>query len=165
MAVSLSRRNLFGLGRVPGHRPILPPGVTAKDLLDCSGCGSCVEICPTHIIALADGLPELDFHRGECTFCGACARVCPEQVFKNGASERFDHVATIGDACFAHHSVECQSCRDSCPEDAICFRPRAGGPFLPFIDEDACNGCGACVGICPAAAITMRGSSAETAHA
>lgn len=165
MAFTLSRRNFFGLGRAPSNRRIRPPGVSADDMLECSGCGSCVEICPTHIIALVDELPALDFYRGECTFCGECARVCPEQVFKSAVPKRFGHVATIGDACLARNSVECQSCRDSCPNDAICFLPQAGGPFLPALDEEACNGCGACVSICPAAAISMRGFSMETAHA
>ena len=39
-----------------------------------------------------------------------------------------------GEACFAARGVVCQSCGDACPEGAIRFRPRLGGPALPTLD-------------------------------
>lgn len=165
MASSISRRAFFGLRRKPGVRRILPPGATEDGLLACSGCGSCRDACPTRIIGLAGNLPSLDFSDGACTFCGECARVCPEQVFQVASLHRFAHVALITDSCLASNRVECQSCRDACPEQAIRFRPRVGGPFLPALAADACNGCGACISVCPVAAIELRELSQEAANA
>ncbi|HXV30694.1 MAG TPA: 4Fe-4S binding protein, partial [Sinorhizobium sp.] len=93
---------------------------------------------------------------GECNFCGNCMRACPEPVFEAVETRRFAHVVAIAESCLARNDVACQSCRDSCPELAIRFRPRTGGPFLPEVDGDLCSGCGACIGICPVGAIHTR---------
>lgn len=74
-------------------------------------------------------------------------------------------IATISAACLTKQGVACQSCHDACPQDAIRFRPRAGGPFLPEVDETLCNGCGACVAPCPAEAITVATTQTESANA
>lgn len=43
----------------------------------CTGCGTCVEWCPTEAIALNDeGLAQRD--ESACLGCGVCARFCPE---------------------------------------------------------------------------------------
>jgi Pyruvate/2-oxoacid:ferredoxin oxidoreductase delta subunit len=45
----------------------------------CTGCGTCVDWCPTDAITLnAEGLAE----RGEdaCLGCGVCSRFCPEEA-------------------------------------------------------------------------------------
>jgi Pyruvate/2-oxoacid:ferredoxin oxidoreductase delta subunit len=73
-------------------------------------------------------------------------------------------IAVISAQCLARRSIACMSCRDNCPEDAIRFRPRAGGPFLPEIDTEACSGCGECVGACPADAITLTVLPREVAR-
>jgi len=45
----------------------------------CSGCGTCVDWCPTDAIALNDkGLAERD--ENACLGCGVCARFCPEEA-------------------------------------------------------------------------------------
>jgi ferredoxin-type protein NapF len=62
---------------------------------------------------------------------------------------------TISDACLAHAGVVCQACGDVCPERAIRFALRRGGPPLPTLNEDRCTGCGACVPICPVGAISL----------
>ncbi|WP_160012545.1 ferredoxin-type protein NapF [Rhizobium sp. 18055] len=161
---SMSRRQfLSGKGPLDAIRP---PG-TSTSLLSsaCTGCGLCVERRPTGIIDMAGGLPKLDFRKGECTFCGECAQVCPEPAFSLPASQTIPHVAVIGDECLAANDIACQSCRDGCPEDAIRFRPRIGGPFLPFIVTDRCTGCGACVASCPVDAVEMQHRLPEDAHA
>ena len=165
MARNISRRAFLG-GRQSALLPqILPPGVTAASLRACSGCGNCVSACPTQIISLVGGLPSIDFHRGECVFCGKCAEVCPEAVFEVGAALRFTHMASITDNCLARNRVACQSCRDACPEQAIQFAPRLGGPFLPVVNDDGCNGCGACISVCPVDAITVHEPAWEPANA
>ncbi|WP_244494681.1 MULTISPECIES: ferredoxin-type protein NapF [unclassified Ensifer] len=159
-----TRRGLF-LGRQAERRRVLPPGVTLESLTACTGCGQCVEKCPTQIIVLLDERPSLDFSGGECTFCGGCARACPEQVFAAEAVTRLAHVVAIGDGCLARNNVACQSCRDACPQQAIRFRPRTGGPFLPEVDVNSCSGCGACIGVCPVGAIGIADRVQEGVHA
>jgi ferredoxin len=45
----------------------------------CSGCGICVERCPTDAIELNDdGIAERD--EGSCFGCGVCAKFCPEEA-------------------------------------------------------------------------------------
>ncbi|MBZ7922257.1 ferredoxin-type protein NapF [Ensifer adhaerens] len=163
-AEPLSRRELF-TGRVAAKPVrIRPPGVSDLSLAACTGCGACAERCPTGIIRLEGGLPFVDFSGGECTFCGACAQACPEPVFEAKDVRRFPHVASIADTCLARRYVACQSCGESCPEQAIRFRPRMGGPFLPELDEAKCTGCGACLGGCPVSAIVVKALEAEVAH-
>lgn len=145
----LSRRELLRGGKRQHGRHICPPGVTLSDLAGCTGCGECAAVCPSGIIRMSDGLPSVDFSRGECTFCGKCAQACPEPVFRNGVVSRFDHVATIGEGCLPFMGVDCQACRDACPVEAIRFIPRKGGPFVPRLNDDICTGCGACISVCP----------------
>jgi 2-oxoglutarate ferredoxin oxidoreductase subunit delta len=56
----------------------------------CKGCGLCVAVCPTGVLALgplnAMGYPAVTLvDNARCTSCAACAMVCPESavaVFK-----------------------------------------------------------------------------------
>lgn len=157
------RSFLSGGSRLPS--PIRPPGTTTAGLDRCTACGACAQACPTGIIALSQGLPAVSFVLGECTFCGACAEACPEPVFERDSPIAFRHVAAISKACLAERGIACMTCRDACPQDAVLFRPRIGGPFTPDVVTDACNGCGACVAPCPAAAVRMVERNVEPAHA
>ncbi|MET4701395.1 ferredoxin-type protein NapF [Constrictibacter sp. MBR-5] len=139
-----------------------PPWTGREGFRACTDCGACVEACPTEIVSLTGGV-HLEFAAGECTFCGACAAVCPEPVFDRAQPHPFQHVAAIGEACLARAGVVCQSCGDACPERAIRFTPRRGGPFLPTVVGDSCTGCGACVSPCPVAAIGMAAAPREFA--
>lgn len=114
-------------------------------------------------MALTDGLPEIRFGAAECTFCGACAKACPAPVFTE-TSAPFAHMIAIGSSCFPAAGIVCQSCSDACPEGAISFRPRIGGPPLPSVVHDRCNGCGACIAACPAGALSAT-PLREMAHA
>ena len=160
MAEGVSRRGFLTARPAPAFRP-MPPGVSAASRAACTGCGDCVTACPQQILLVAGGRVAIDFDRGECTFCSACATACAEPVFATPAV--MAHRAVIGDSCLARRGTTCMSCRDACPEDAIRFVPRMGGPFLPDLSPAACTGCGACIAPCPADAIAMRPK--EPAHA
>lgn len=164
-AINRGRRNLLTGRRLSLPDRVRPPWSRAESIAAaCSGCGACVPACPQHIIALDEsGRPALDFTGNECSFCGACADACPEPVFDR-AIAAFDHVATIGPACFASRGIVCQSCGDACPESAIRFRSRLGGPALPELAADRCIGCGACMAACPAQAVAVSPRVAEAAH-
>lgn len=43
----------------------------------CTGCGRCIEVCPTHVLARRDGKAELVYPPG-CIYCVVCEDVCPE---------------------------------------------------------------------------------------
>lgn len=44
----------------------------------CTGCETCVTMCPTGAISLRDGKACVDEER--CTACEACVKACPEQA-------------------------------------------------------------------------------------
>ncbi|SEH86768.1 ferredoxin-type protein NapF [Rhizobium tibeticum] len=162
----ISRRQFFSGSRAAVHVRVCPPGTSIEKLIEaCSGCGLCEERCPTGIIRLTDGLPFVDFTLGECTFCDECRQACPEPVFSSAHLEQFPHVAVIGAECLAKRNIACQSCGEACPLQAIRFRPRIGGPFVPELDFDVCSGCGGCIGICPVGAIAIEPRSMEETDA
>lgn len=47
---------------------------------ECNGCGTCVELCPSHAIKLSDGKPfRTD---AECISCATCYFVCPSHCWE-----------------------------------------------------------------------------------
>ena len=54
-----------------------------KDM--CTGCGTCVEECPTGAMSLEDGVASIN--DAECIRCGKCHDVCPEEAVRHD-SER-----------------------------------------------------------------------------
>jgi 2-oxoglutarate ferredoxin oxidoreductase subunit delta len=74
-------------------RPEFAPLDIAADR--CKGCGLCVDICPTHAVALdPSAVNELGYHpvrivdASACTSCALCARICPDAVFSVFARPR-----------------------------------------------------------------------------
>ena len=156
--VDTGRRG-FLRGRSKAAAPIRPPWALAEAafLAACSRCGDCLPACPPAILVAGDGgYPTVDFARGECTFCRACNQACPTPALGRPADEApWQLTLSVADGCLPRHGVECRACHDNCPESAIRFRPRQGGPALPDIDAGACTGCGACVAPCPVNAIAL----------
>ncbi len=102
-----------------------------------------------------DGVPEVDFRRGDCSFCRACVRACSTGVLAERGQAPWLAVAEIAYSCLSVQGVICRLCQERCEKAAIGFLPALGGYALPEVDAEACNGCGACVRICPVAAVQI----------
>jgi len=141
--------------------PLRPPwAVDEADFTAiCDRCGDCIQTCPTKIIKKDRGsFPVIDFSRGECTFCADCVTACkPGALLKIQSAVAWQIVATIDhDKCIAFKKVECRSCYDPCETKAIKMKARVSGIAMPSVNGDNCNGCGACIAVCPTQAINMQ---------
>lgn len=162
---ALSRME-FLRGRFRGApSPVRPPWALPESAFTaaCRRCDDCLPVCPTQILKRgASGFPEVDFRlgKGECTFCAACLTACPEPAFdrpaRNTGVRPWNISATISTSCLALNRVVCRSCGESCESGAIRFRLAPGGIALPELMDDRCTGCGACLNVCPAQAITLN---------
>lgn len=163
MAITLSRRTLLR-GRVAGAaKAIRPPwAVMEVDFnLLCNRCGDCIRACVESIIQSGDGgFPVVNFKNGECTFCGDCVAACDSGALSPRAFVTnlppWNLVPSVTENCLAHNRVVCRSCAEQCEQQAIRFRPAAGGVSLPELKPELCNGCGACVGPCPVGSIELK---------
>jgi len=124
-----------------------------------SSCQACADACPEKIIIIGRGkYPHIDFSQGECTFCEQCLDACDYSALdKHGAREPWTHKAVIKlDQCITQQSVVCRSCSENCDVAAIKFHPTVGGVSAPELTSDLCNGCGACMSVCPSNAIFIN---------
>lgn len=164
-----TRRGLIS-GKLKADRlPHRPPWTTEDCVVGaCTRCNACLLTCPEGVLKTGQGgFPAFDpsLGTGLCTFCGVCAAVCPADVFDLTLPRPWALVAEIENGkCLAHAGIHCSSCRDACDEAAIRMPSRIGGPPLPEILDDRCSGCGACSGVCPGAAVSLKtGALAEAA--
>ena len=84
-----------------------------------------------------------------------CVLVCEQPIFRSLEEEPWAHKVEITTQCLTENRVECRSCQDSCPMNAIRFRLQLGGVAKPILDLESCNGCGACLSVCPTKAIKI----------
>lgn len=148
------------LRRVAGApQPQRPPwSVQEHDFAAlCNGCGACIRSCPEAILVAGTGnLPLIDFSRGGCTFCGRCVEVCaPGALAEGPPAPAWTLRARISATCLEPQGITCRVCETACEAAALRFRPRPGGRAQVTVSEHSCTGCGGCVAVCPAAAITM----------
>ncbi|WP_455372500.1 ferredoxin-type protein NapF [Limibacillus halophilus] len=159
-----SKRAFLRGRRAPA--PLRPPWTSEAALAEaCTRCGDCISACPEGVLARGEGgFPAFDprLGSGTCSFCGACAEACGEGLFQATSEKPWSiAVELLSGACLAEAGIHCESCRDACLEQAIRFRPRLGGPPRPEILAQACTGCGACVGSCPADALLLHAQQQE----
>ena len=152
------------LRRSPPRRSPRLPGPRPPVLLDepavCAGCETrvCATACGEGIVAWDEAAkaPYLDFTLGGCTFCGECVRACPHAA-EAPPLRRLGTAVLDAARCMAWNGVVCMSCRFPCRERAI----MADGRGRPVVIESRCTGCGACIGPCPVAAMSVQAPGAE----
>jgi ferredoxin-type protein NapF len=161
-----SRRAFFGLrsGRAQ-PAAIRPPWSVEASLAEhCTHCGACIAACPEKILRSdAGGVPEVDFSAGACTFCGDCAKSCTVPVFDLTRSPAWQVEIVVSDRCLPKRGILCESCRDVCIDGAIRFVRSTGQAPVPAISKTDCTGCGGCISVCPAGAISAAWRE-EAAH-
>lgn len=156
------------------RREIRPPGAVDEAAFKggCIRCGSCVRACPTGIIQPAveqrdvTGFlaPRLRFSGPDYCLqdCNLCGRVCPTGVIRLlPLAEKNRHVIGIVSInlseCYLTLERECGICVARCPRAAIVDTfVRETYQTTVKVVREKCNGCGACVGICPPGVIRIE---------
>lgn len=155
-------------------RHLRPPGSVDEAAFKgaCIRCGNCVRSCPSGIIEPSVDsqdvagvlVPRLrfsgtDYCREDCNKCGFA---CPTGVIRPlPLHEKNRHVIGIAridlSECLLTMDEECGVCIPRCPHGAIVeqFSRETYTTTVKVIAEK-CNGCGACVGICPAKVVTVE---------
>lgn len=155
MTTMLSRRALFR--GISGGQVARRPPWTGEAFTDaCTRCGDCIAACPDQLLFKGDGgYPEIRFDQDGCNFCGQCAQACSVDAF-NVDGPAFRWRINLAANCLAFADIDCRSCEDACEPRAIRFRPALGRAAQPELSLDACNGCGACMAVCPADAVRLE---------
>jgi ferredoxin-type protein NapF len=157
------------------RRELRPPGAVEEAAFEggCIRCGSCSRVCPTGIIqpavAGSDGTgflaPRLRFSGTDYCLqdCNKCGAVCPTGVIRPlELAEKNRHVIGVAEVdlteCYLTLEKECGVCVARCPRAAIVdvFDYKTYHASV-VVKGEMCNGCGACVGICPPRVIRVVG--------
>ncbi len=157
-------RRAFLRGKIFRHSSavIRPPWIISFSWFseNCNCCNDCIAACPESILCMGDGgFPEVDFTKGECSFCEKCVTSCQQDVFQSlprDSKNAWSVKARIASSCLSLNGILCRACGDNCPAEAIHFQLLPGGISEPQINLENCNGCGACLYVCPENAVTLR---------
>jgi len=129
--------------------------VAVVDPKKCTGCGKCVATCPRGIISMIPKLHKIflacsNHERGAkvkkycsvgCTGCTLCVKATP-----SGAISMKDNLPVLDYTTEENFITAAFKCPSNCFVDLVAARPKAN------IDSK-CDGCTACVEICPSKAI------------
>jgi len=126
-------------------------GVAVVDPEKCTGCGKCVNVCPRKIISLIPKVHKIflacsNHDRGAkvkkfctvgCTACTLCVKATP-----SGAITMENNLPVLDYTKEENFIPAAYKCPSHCFTDLVKTRSKAN------IDTK-CNGCGACVQVCP----------------
>ncbi len=158
LAVRAPREGVEGRLRPPGS-----VGETEFSAM-CIRCGNCVRSCPTNIIdadlhppkVTSLLTPKLQFDTDHCLeTCNACGQNCPTGAIAAlpiaEKNERKIGLARIEqEGCLLAIEKECSVCALICKREAIVEEfSRETYTAIVRVDAERCNGCGACVAVCP----------------
>ncbi|MBI5300816.1 MAG: 4Fe-4S dicluster domain-containing protein [Chloroflexi bacterium] len=143
----------FVLVPQPTFPRVLLPGAllpAARFQAACNRCGKCAAVCPHDAIRQsADGLPYIDGLSGWCDLCMDCVEACPTGALLPADPQQIKlGVAEIDrNRCIAWLTAGCRLCYEKCTnlKQAITIDQ----DLRTYVDESRCNGCGACVNVCP----------------
>ncbi|HRS27886.1 MAG TPA: 4Fe-4S dicluster domain-containing protein, partial [Phycisphaerae bacterium] len=163
-------------GKVYNPELVRPPGArTERDFLSrCTGCGACMQICPTGGLqptlteAGLAGLwtPRLAPRIGYCDYeCNRCGQVCPTEAImplplKEKQQVRIGLASFDTTRCIPYAlGRECAVCEEHCPVprkaiylvETEVLTPRGQRRVVkqPRINAGHCIGCGTCEHVCP----------------
>lgn len=159
----LSRRQLLR-GDFSATVPFLAPPWAVNDFLDrCTRCDDCIGACTTGVLVRGDGgFPATDYRMADCSFCGDCVTACrPRALARIEDAVPWYRSIVIEETCLTRMGVVCRSCGEHCDAQAIRFTPQPGGVAMPSVAASSCTGCGACVAVCPNAAVRVVQNPAE----
>ncbi len=136
----------------------------------CVRCGNCIKACPSGILEHRADIhdvmnwmvPEINFKNGYCIEnCNLCSQVCPSGaiiLFEKEAKSplKIGAAEVIPQNCLLIKNKECDRCKSVCPYDAITIEEVGVFKSLPIVNNQKCNGCGACAAICPTETILMK---------
>ncbi len=166
MSKSISRTQFIRGDFSSRQRHVRPPWAKSEHSFvgACTRCDACIKACPEQIVGYDQkGFPRINFIKGECTFCGECAKACEAGVFENDiTSQPWTLTANIGNKCLPLQGVVCGRCSEECETAAIKMKLVVGGIFIPHLENESCNGCGACFRVCPVTAIELSYNGANT---
>ncbi len=150
---------------------IRPPGALPEALfLDtCTRCTDCIEACPYDSIRRLgpefgpdDGTPAIIPTESPCYLCEGmpCIAACqPKALVQLPLSDFNMGLAVLdGPRCYLSQGQPCDYCLTRCPLGSDAIKP--GPDAIPIVDQDGCSGCGVCVYLCPADALTITTANA-----
>lgn len=160
------------LALAEANLPLRPPGAVDELAMRavCVRCGSCVRACPEAILHPdlsppdVSGLllPVVRFKTGHCLDdCARCGEACPTGAIAclpiAEKNERKIGLAIVDqEACLLSLEIECGICAAVCKRGAVIEAfSRDSYTASIRINADQCNGCGACLPVCPPRAITI----------
>jgi len=159
-----------------------PPGAVDDTRFKglCVRCGNCVKACPsgiihqdlrpsdpggllTPIVHFKKGLDHIDDYQKYCREdCHACTQVCPTGAItplslQDKLCRPIGLAEVDASRCILTLGVQCSLCVFGiCSQDAINTNDINDFEMEIVIEPAKCNGCGACVLICPEKAIKIR---------
>lgn len=130
----------------------------------CTGCGHCVQWCPTRAI---HGKRKVGYRidQDQCIDCGVCGKICTEEAVINPGGQFAVHVRRLsweGPEWTFELCVQCDACLDACPVKCIQYAgsdepSKALVTGYPYVMRPRlCIGCGFCARACQVGAIEMR---------